>query len=509
MKRKTKSMVCLLGSCLLAGWLPSVVWGEAEEQERPNFVLIIGDDMSVDDFGCYGHPTMQTPHIDQLAANGLRFAHAYQTTSSCSPVRTSLITGRYPHNTGAPELHMGDSPHLANLPQFPHRLRQAGYYSAQAGKTHFNGDAGKSFDLMAGGGGASGAKNWVSILRNRPRDQPFFLWFAAKDAHRNWDQPLSAGPHGPEDVQISPYLVDGPVTRRDLARYYNEIHRFDANIGHVVEELRAQGVYENTVLIVIGEDGRPFPRSKCWMYDSGVKTPLVLHWPERLTEAAVVTSLVSWIDLAPTILELAGVEIPPTFQGVSLQPFLNDPDATVRDFVFAQRNWHAQRHHERMVRHGDFVYIRNNLPELIGMNLVHYAFDRAGAYGMPSGAYSELVDHWRAGRATPAQKDVMAQPRPAEMLFDVSKDPHQLFNLAAEPEFADRLVFLRAALDRWTEQTGDTLPAFEDMTPDRADRISWEKGIGQGRPGGGEVPGEATRAWTILHPGPIHTADVE
>lgn len=481
-----------------------LIIGVHAQDNPPNIILFIGDDMSAEDFGSYGHPTIQTPIIDSLAANGLRFENAYQTTSSCSPVRTSLITGRYPHNTGAPELHMGNSPHLEILPQFPHLLREAGYYSAHAGKYHFNGDASKSFEVT-GGGGSSGAENWVSRLQERPKEKPFFMWFASHDAHRNWDQPLSAGPHGVDDVYVPPYLVDGPITRIDLAHYYNEIHRFDKNIGLVLDEIKRQGVYENTIIIVVAEDGRPFPRSKAWLYDSGIKTPLVIYWPERIVEPAEPRSLVSWIDIPTTILELAGVEVPSTFQGVSLTPFLEDPDSNVRDFVFAERNWHAQRHHERMVRYGNFVYIRNNLPELVGMNLVHYAFDRAGSYrGGEVAAYSELVDHWRAGKATPAQKDVFLEPRPEEMLFDVSKDPHQLVNLAEDIEYADELALLRVVLELWAEQTGDTVPEFDNMTPDRANRENWEEGMGSGRPEGGEVPGESTEAWNINHPGPIH-----
>ncbi|MEX0721531.1 MAG: sulfatase [Balneolaceae bacterium] len=482
--------------------------------ERPNIVLIMGDDMSAEDFGAYGNDAIQTPTIDGLAKEGIRFENAYQTTSSCSPARTSLISGRYPHNTGAPELHMAKSPHLENLPQFPHLLREAGYYSVQAGKAHFNGDVSKSFHKM-GGSRPSGAENWVEHLQERPKDQPFFMWFAAHDAHRNWDLNLEDGPHRPDDVIVPPYLADGPLTRKDLAHYYNEIHRFDNKIAEVVEELKAQGVYENTLLIIVGEDGRPFPRSKCWLYDSGVKTPLVMHWPERLKNPSVPESLVSWIDLPPTILELAGVAVPPEFQGVSLTPFFDEPGTSVRDFVFAERNYHAQRNHERMVRHGDFVYIRNNLPELVGMNLAHYALDRAGFYFKDDSeaSYSELVDFNKAGKAnTPAHEDVLRKPRPAEMLFNVADDPHQIKNLAEDEEYAGTLNLLRNALDQWTEQTGDTIPAFEDMTPESVTRDNWDDAIGEsfrGHPSGGEIPGEATRAWEINNPGPIFTKDIK
>ena len=496
--------VALAGAALVCAWP-----GVATAQDRPNFVLFIGDDISVSDFGCYGHPTIETPNVDKLAADGLRFTNAYLTISSCSPTRTSLISGRYPHNTGAPELHMGGSPHLGKLPQFPHELREAGYYTGLAGKHHFNGDVDKSFSTKAGRGGPSGAGYWVDMLKDRPKDKPFFMWFAAIDAHRGWDQSLSEGPHGPADAKVPPYMVDDKTTRRDLAHYYNEVHRYDANIGRVVKELKRQGEYKNTVFMVIADNGRPFPRDKTWLYDSGIKTPLVVHWPAGLDVTAEPDSMVSVIDLPPTILDLAGVETPETFQGVSLTPIFEDPDTSVRDFVFAERNWHTQRHHERLVRHGDYVYIRNNLPELVGLDIVHYCRDRKGGYGGKERAYSALIDHWRAGKATKAQKDVVRQPRPKEMLFNVAKDPYQLNNLADDPKYADKLKFLRTALDQWANKTGDTVPDFEDMTPDRPSRENWEKRTGSGRPGGGEVPGEATKAWTINKTGPIHSDDVK
>lgn len=469
---------------------------------RPNIVLFITDDISSTDFGCYGHPTIKTPNVDRLASRGVRFTNAYLTISSCSPTRTSLITGRYPHNTGAPELHQKKSPHLGNLPQFPHELRKAGYYTAQSGKWHFNGDASKSFDARSSGG-ASGAKQWVPTLRKRPMDKPFFMWFAAIDAHRGWDQPLSAGPHTPDDAQVPPYQIDNPKTRADYAHYYNEVHRFDANIGRVVDELKRQNVFDNTVIFVICDNGRPFPRDKTWLYDSGIKTALVVHWPDGIPKPTVSDSLVSVIDLPPTILQLAGVDRPASLQGVSLTPILEDPTRTVRDFAFAERNWHGQRYHERMVRHGDFVYIRNNLPQLTGFNIVHY-----GKMDQP--AYMELVASFRADKLTPAQKSVLDAPRPKEMLFNVDDDPLQLTNLADDTSHATQLKFLRAALDQWTRQTGDTVPELDDMTPERNDRKTWKPIPGRtGRPPGAtDYPGQTTRAWTINHPGPVKTQDV-
>lgn len=463
-------------------------------KKRPNFVLFIADDISVDDFGAYGHPTIKTPNIDKLANKGVRFTNAYLTTSSCSPTRTSLLTGRYPHNTGAPELHMEDAPYLKDLPQFPSELKKAGYYTAQAGKWHFNGDASSSFDATYGGR-PSGAENWIKSLRERPKDKPFFMWFAANDAHRGWDQDLFEGPHKPKDVVIPPYQVDGKDTREDYARYYDEVHRFDKNIGRVMRELKDQKVFKDTILIVIADNGRPFPRDKTWLYDSGVKTPLVFHYPRRLKTGTQVDGLVSLIDIAPTIAEFAGIEPPETFQGISLMPMLEDPAARVRDYVFAERNWHVLRSHERLVRQGNYVYIRNNIPQYAATSLKNRS---------NSGAFKELLIRGRKGKLTSDQRRIFDQPRPAEELYDVSSDPYQLNNLADNPAYSQTLSKLRDALDRWSEETGDTVPDVDAMTADRYDRDTWksvEDKVGH-RPKGGEIPGHATEAWKINNPGP-------
>jgi arylsulfatase len=501
MRRIKKSGAVWIAAMAMLAALVAGAPLDAAEDPRPNFVLFIGDDISQADFGCYGHPTIQTPHVDALAAGGFRFTNAYLTTSSCSPTRTSIITGRYPHNTGAPELHQMNSPHLGELPQFPHELRKAGYYTAQAGKWHFNGNATKSFDHRAKEGGHSGADQWIEILKNRPTDKPFFMWFAANDAHRDWDMDLSQGPQTPDTVRVPPYMVDTPATREDLTYYENEVHRFDANIGLVVAELKRQGQHENTVFIVSADNGRPFPRDKTWLYDGGIETPLVIHWPAKLKKPAVVDALVSVIDLPPTILKLAGLSPPQSFQGVSLEPILNNPAASVRDFVFAERNWHSQRHHERLVRHGDYVYIRNNLPELRGINFIHLARDR--------GAYTEVANVWRGGHATPLQADIFREPRPRHMLFYVAEDRYQCNDLASDLDHADTLALLQKTLDQWTDDTGDTLPALDDMTQDRFSRETWKPKGGGGRSNPGEVPGQSTRAWTIHNPGPIHLSDLK
>jgi hypothetical protein len=223
--------------------------------QRPNFVLIIGDDISVDDFGCYGHPTARTPNVDRLVAGGLRFTNAYLTTSQCSPTRCSVITGRYPHNTGAPELHM---PLPEGQVMFPAILREAGYHTAAAGKWHMGDHAKSAFDKVVDSH-PGGEERWIECLEKRPKDRPFLMWFAAHDAHRSWQADKDAPPHKPENVVFPPYLIDTPTARIDMAKYHDEVQRLDRYAGLVVAELEAQGVLDNTMHHLHGRQRPPVP----------------------------------------------------------------------------------------------------------------------------------------------------------------------------------------------------------------------------------------------------------
>ncbi|MCR9294157.1 MAG: sulfatase, partial [bacterium] len=353
---------------MLAGWL-GLSFSNANAAERPNVILFIADDVSWNDYGCYGNDYARTPRIDALAKSGIRFDRAYLTASSCSPSRASIVTGRYPHNNGkAAELHL---PIAANLPWFPELLRDSGYHTALSGKNHMQVDdelgndpdapRGQAFDLIDGGrapGNSGGHANWVKLVRQRPKDRPFFFWFAAYDAHRAWDADSEwdaekyGPPHDPESVQVPPFLIDDLETRRDLASYYNEVTRFDYYIGQVVDELQQQGVLDNTLIWVMADNGRPFPRAKTRLHDSGMQTGLVAHWPLGIKQSGASESLVSAIDLAPTILEVANIQPPPSMQGVSLQPLFENKDAQVRRYAFSEHNWHDYEAHGRSLRDG-------------------------------------------------------------------------------------------------------------------------------------------------------------
>jgi arylsulfatase len=314
------------------------------------------------------------------------------------------------------------------------------------------------------------------------------MWFAAHDAHRRWNAGPFAGKNDPRNVRVPPYLADTPETREDLAQHFDEISRLDHHVGEVVTELARQGVRDNTLVIFMADNGRPFPRSKTHLYDDGIKTPLILNWPAVIKGAATVASLVSSIDLMPTLLELAGVPVPPTAQGVSLRPILRDPGATIRDCVFAEKNWQNFPAHMRMVRAGDWVYLRNAWPEL-------------PQPGASDSFYNPSADALKAlhaaGRLTEAQANIFLVPRPTEELYHVKTDPAQTRNLVHEPRAREELDQLRALLTRWQQETGDSVP--ENRTPANVDYETGRK-LELRR---GDAPGSARGARHINHPGPI------
>jgi len=420
-------------------------------EPQPNIVIFIADDVSWNDIGCYGNAIVQTPNIDALAKDGIRFTNVYLTASSCSPSRNSIITGRYPHNTGAAELHT--EPTLQMI-SFPEILRKNNYYSVQAGKFHMGEYAKRGFDITYDDqktNGDGGEDNWVKSVHERPRDKPFFMWFAAHDAHRVWGPNEFAGTHNPTLVIPPDYLAEGPETKTDLAKYYDEIKRFDHHIGAVVNELKAQQVFDNTMIIVMADNGRPFPHSKTRVNDRGMKTPFIVHWADKIeNKQAVCSSLVSAIDIAPTVLEIAGIAVPDHIQGYSFQSLIEKPKDQFRNYVFAEHNWHDYEAHERMVRNKDNLYILNSRPHLPQMG----PLDAIG-----SGSFAELVKLKDNGQISEVQSDIFTSPRPMEELYDCNLDPSQQHNVAALGDYNEQLNDLRKILKEWMEQTGDNIPS--------------------------------------------------
>jgi arylsulfatase A-like enzyme len=426
----------------------------------PNFVVIIADDVSWDDIGCYGNIQVKTPNIDMLAYEGIKFTNLFLTASSSSPSRNSIITGRYPHNTGGSELHTEPPDFMLSFPEI---LRQKGYYTVQAGKFHMGPYARRGFDLINENGklnGDGGEELWVKCIKERPPEKPFFMWFAAMDAHRVWGPNDFSGAHSPDAIDPPFYLAKGKRTKADLAKYYDEIFRLDHYIGLVYNELERQGVANNTVIIIMADNGRPFPHSKTRVNDRGLKTPFIIHWPAGVgTKPKECSSLISSIDIAPTILELATAEIPAVIQGRSFVKLLNNPGRKFRNYVFAEHNWHDYEAHERMVRTKDFLYILNSRPHFPQIG-------PADAVGSPS--YAELDSLRKTGSISSEQAEIFKSPRLSEELYKTASDPEQFKNVAQISGYNRKLSRLRAILKGWMTETGDNIP--ENLTRDWYER---------------------------------------
>lgn len=455
----------------------------------PNIIFIIGDDISIDDIGAYGNNMVKTPNLNFLAANGLRFNNMFVTSSSCSPSRTSILTGRYPHNTGAAELH---TPLPKHLTYFPELLKKTGYYTVLAGKWHEGKETARAYDTIIAGetaNGRGGEEQWISILQNRPANKPFFFWFSPFDAHRTWSADTFAITHDPKtEVEVPATLVDNDSTRRDIASYYNEIGRLDYHTGKLCEALKTEGIADNTIIVFMADNARPFPGSKTRLNDRGMKTPFVFYWPATVKKAGNVDALVSAIDIAPTFLELAGVKPVESMQGVSFTRLLADNNSGFRHYIFGEHNWHDYEAYERCVRTKDYLYIFNGRPR----------FDNGG----PIDANQSLSAHSlkvsrKKGSLTLLQEDAFVKPRPTRELYDLRKDSLQLHNLAGNKLYQKQLNQLEAVLKQWQQQTGDTQPG--KLTPDWYHRES-------GKPlpqmeQRGEMPGAARNADKINHKG--------
>lgn len=430
-----KSLALLLLACV-APWLTA-----AENPARPNIVWIVGEDLGPE-LGCYGDTNAITPNIDRLAREGVRFTRAFTHAPVCAPSRSGLITGMYPTTTGA---HHMRSELLAPPRTFTSHLRDAGYTVAWPGKTDFN------FKIPKGA--FTTTSNWMS----RPLREPFFAYINFTVSHesqirtngRQMERNLARLQPGefrdPAKMVLPPYHPDTPETRRDLANYYNLATAVDYSAGDVLAHLERTGLASNTIVIFFGDHGRGLPRSKRWVYDSGIRVPLIVRWPGHLPPGTVREDLVTFVDFAPTVLALAGVKIPTNYPG---QVFLGPKTAPERKYIFAARDRMDEAPDRiRAVRSKDYKYIRNFRPELPYAQRIDYM------ELMPT------MRVWRQmnydGKLNATQRRFFSGTKPVEELYDVNADPHEIRNLAGEARLAPVLTEMRAALEQWMADTSD------------------------------------------------------
>ena len=425
--------------------------------ERPNIVVFIADDAGWSDFGAYGNRVVRTPNLDDLAASGVVFENAFLTTASCSPSRISILSGRYPHATGAEDLH---TPLPAGVDLLPAYLGREGYFTGHMRKTHYGPEGERQFEWFS-------EETWEGLpgFLDEAGDRPFFLWVGFRDPHRPYSADAVDSPHDPAKVAVPPYLVDDEETRADLALYYDEISRMDGEIGRMLAELDRRDLREDTLVVFLSDNGMPFPRAKATAYDAGIRTPLIVSWPGVTPAGARYPGLTTVIDLAPTLLDAAGASAPESFHGASFLAALRDQAAPGREYVFSERNWHNCDEHIRAVRGPRYKLIRNAYTELP-------LCTPADASRSPS--WYSLTAGRAAGTLTPGQARLFEAPRPVIEVYDLESDPHELVHLAGRPEVEQIARQLSRVLDAWIEETED-FPPSRRRRADNTDRISGVK----------------------------------
>ncbi len=456
----TAARVAMLGVIVFCAWSVSAAaaaGGAQPSPPRPNILWISNEDMSPH-LGVYGDTLARTPVLDRLASESIRFTRAFTTAPVCAPSRAAIITGMYQNAIGAQHMRTTEDrvpelpgPYLAVPPffvkAFPEYLRAAGYYTSNRAKTDYQ--FGVPFTIWDDVGQQA---HW----RNRPdKSQPFFSVFNIVVTHESQIFPTSPARKGKprvtdvERIQVPPYYPDTLAVREELARMYDNIADMDALVGELLQQLKDDGLAESTIVVYWSDHGDGVPRAKRSLYDSGLRVPLMIRWPKALastvTPGSVSDQLVSFIDLAPTVLALAGVALPAHLQGrVLVGPKAAPPPA----FVFAARDrMDIEYDMMRSARDVRFLYIRNFAPELPYAGLIPYRNQ--------SGIMQEWLRLQAAGTLSGPAALWMRTSRPAEELYDTEADPHQIRNIAAEPAHRATLERMRAAVSSWMTRIDD------------------------------------------------------
>ena len=417
------------------------MWAQ-ENAGRPNILWIVSEDNSPF-IGAYGDTFATTPNIDKLATEGIRYINAFATAPVCAPSRSTLITGMYPSSLGTEHMR-SVYPVPAFVSFFPRYLREAGYYTSNNAKKDYNTiDQPEAWDESSS----------TATYKNRQSGQPFFAVFNIGISHESQVHnyiPLSGLKHDPEKVPIPPYHPRTAEMKHDWAQYYDRIQSMDEQVGAILRELDESGLRDNTIVFYYSDNGGVLGRSKRFMFESGLHVPLIVRFPEKYRNLApaapgsATDRLVSFVDFAPTILNLANVRVPEYMQG---QPFLGKSIASSPEYAFALRGRMDERFDMvRSARDKKYRYIRNYMPHKIYGQYLEYLW-KAPSMGSWEQAF-------RDGRLNEVQS-AFWKPKPPEELYDVQADPHNIRNLAGDKQYRKVMRRMREANRKWLLEVKD------------------------------------------------------
>ncbi|MFK5920868.1 MAG: sulfatase [Verrucomicrobiota bacterium] len=460
MKRWRKIAFYLVSLCFVSTAL------SAKEEPRPNILFCIADDWGWPHAGAYGEPVVQTPTFDRIARQGVLFHHAYISSPSCTPSRNAILTGQWHWRLGP-----GGNLHSTldqKLKVYPHILAKAGYHTGYWRKSWGPGklDGKWKKDPPAG---KNYKKGFAQFLAARPKGEPFCFWLGASDPHRPYE--TGSGRESGMDlskIKLFPFFPESEVIRSDYADYFFEVQRFDDDVAAALKLLEETGELDNTIVVITGDHGMPFPRCKSNVYDSGSRVPLVLSWPAKVKAGQVMNGFVSLTDLAPTFLSAAGVAIPDEMTGRDLLPAVTGGgDALLRQDVLFGKERHVPSQEApdmggyptRALRTADFLYIRNYEPYRWpnGTPFWEKAAFTGAWFGDTDGGPTKnyIADNKDKDEAHRRSWDWCFAKRPADELYDLKKDPDQLHNVAAEVAYAGVLKKLTTQLTAELAASGD------------------------------------------------------
>jgi len=407
--------------------------------EKPNIVLVIADDHTMRDSGCYGNKVVKTPNIDRLAREGMRFTRAFTATAMCAPTRSVLYTGLYPVRNGAYPNHSRVYPGTKSL---PHYLKEVGYRVGLAGKRHIGPVESFPFEYL---------QRTVAVVDEFIRscnDQPFCLVIATNDPHAPWKK---GGPYDPAEIELPPYLVDTPETRQAVANYYTDVSSMDEEVGTYIEVIRKHDLQENTLLIYTSEQGAQLPHGKWTCYDVGLAVEFIARWPGWIQPGSVSDAMIHYVDVTPTLIDAAGGKPIQGLDGTSFLDVLLGKRDQHRNVVYGVHTTRgiidgSECYPIRSVRTATHKYIMNLNADTPFRNVL---ISKDGENYWRSWVEKAKTD------AEAARLVTMYQHRPAEELYDLRRDPYELNNIAADPANRELVASLRKRLEDWMRRQGD------------------------------------------------------
>ena len=431
----------LFGRCFLIFFLLGAVSVSAA---KPNMVFIIADDCTFRDIGCYGGQA-ETPNIDRLAKEGMRFTRCFQAAPMCSPTRHNIYTGLYPVKSGAWPNHTRAYSHVKSI---VHHLRPQGYRVTQTGKTHINPRTVFPFENF--GGGKNPDMKYIDRLfaETAQGGKPFCLFACSNEPHTPWNKG-DASAYPPAKVKLPPYIVDTPRVREDFSNYLAEITYYDSQVGEILALLEKHKLADNTLVMVVSEQGNAFPFAKWTCYDHGLQSAMIVRWPGKVKAGSVTDAMVEYVDVTPTFIDAAGGQPVAPVDGRSFLPVLLGRTDRHKEQVFGIMT-------TRGIINGTDAYairsVREERYKLI-LNLNHKSKFTNACTKMP--LFQSMVAKAAAGDATAKRLVNAYHHRPAMELYDLQKDPLEMNNIAGQSGSEAHIKRLRGKLEAWMTEQGD------------------------------------------------------